>query len=164
MNSAETIDAPRLFAKAAPARLKWFSQDLGYGFVVLDGGREAFLLYDVAQPLGDLLFKSDVSLIVDVMERKKGLVVTAASVEKPFVPTFHRARIGMPDQEERGFCFVDVDGYERGIFLHIRVASYFGYPEFRLLPEEFEVAIGKGSRGLYVEAIEPRGATHDAAE
>lgn len=63
----------------------------------------------------------------------------------------------MPDQGRRGYCFVDVDGYDRGIFLHREVASYFGYPEFDMLPEEFEVTIGKGARGLFVESISPRG-------
>lgn len=157
MNSADIIAEHNPIVKDVPARLKWFSQNRGYGFVVLDNGREAFLLYDVAKQLGDVLLKGDIPLRVDVTERRKGWVVTAVSPDSIPALVYHKARIGLPDQGRRGFCFVDVEGYERGIFLHIEVASYFGYPEFRMLPDEFEVAIGNGPRGLFVESISPRG-------
>ena len=160
------------------ARVKWFNDDKGFGFVELvDGSGDAFVHIRQVEAAGRITLDSGVTLTVRVGSGQKGRQVTeileideaaaapiAGRAQPNALESPTRGRIEGRDgiklsgsvktwNADRGFGFVAVPGQPKDVFVHVSTLARVGVSE--LQPgQRVTVQIVSGRKGPEAGSIE----------
>lgn len=148
-------------------RVKWFDPAKGFGFVLADdpehtGGSDIMLHISVLRRAGLSCADEGARIVFTVARRDKGWqVATLQHVDPPKIEAL--TALGEQAFEPvtvkwfnavKGYGFVQRDGQNEDIFLHIVALREIGLDQ--VAPgQTLRAAIGQGQRGLHVLALKP---------
>lgn len=134
---------------AASGVVKWFDEERGYGFVLMDSGHDAFLHVSTLGRLGVAAVQRGDRLVCQLGMGTRGLQVEAVQHHETVASCIGRVRFF---DAVRGYGFVCADGLSRDVFVGTKLLRRLGLSPLRA-GQAVRFTAKEGATGLVAESL-----------
>lgn len=142
-------------------KVKWYSDRKGYGFIDIDG-EEAFIHRTILLGFGLVRIQNEDIITALLSRSERGLVVEQiTAIERPPLPANLLATEAADGEyfaevkffnDEKGYGFLTVDGFDEDVFIHSRLLEETGMPKLES-GQPLLVRVEPGNDGHQVATI-----------